>query len=76
MTRKVVSNTRSIVFFRRTFLLLFFRDSFAGNRRRRIPAVSRFKLKFTEHAQQNAPLLREPISFAESLLVCRSLISV
>ena len=44
-------------FFRRILLLLFFRDSRAANRRRRIPAVSRIKLKFTEHAQQNAPLL-------------------
>ena len=44
MTIKVVSNTRSIVIFRLTLLLLFFRDSWAGNRRRRIPAVSRFKL--------------------------------
>ena len=52
---KVVSNTRSIVVFRLTFLLLFFRGSFAGNRRRRIPAVSRFKLKSTKHRQQNAP---------------------
>ena len=34
------------------FLLLFFRDSWAENRRRRIPAVSCIKLKFTEHAQQ------------------------
>ena len=38
-------------------LLLFLRDSRAGNRRGRIAAVSRIKLKFTEHAQQNAPLL-------------------
>ena len=52
MTRKVVSNTRSIVVFRRIFLLLFFRDY----RRRCMPAVSRIKLKFTGHAQQNAPL--------------------
>ena len=44
-------------FFRRILLLLFFRDSRAANRRRRIPAVSRIKLKFTEHAQKNAPLL-------------------
>ena len=41
MSIKVVSNTRSIVVFRLTFLLLFFRDSWAGNRRRCIPAVSR-----------------------------------
>ena len=46
-----------IVVFRLNFLRLFFRDSFAENRRRHIPAVSRIKLKFTEHAQQNAPLL-------------------
>ena len=45
--KKVVSNTRSIIF----------RDAWAENRRRRIPAVSGIKLKFTEHAQQNAPLL-------------------
>ena len=57
MTRKVVSNSRSIVVFRRIFLLLFFRDSWAENRRRRIPAVSCIKPKFTERAQQNAPLL-------------------
>ena len=44
MTIKFVSNTRSIVVFRLTFLLLFFRDSWAWNRRKRIPAVSRFKL--------------------------------
>ena len=57
MTRKVVSNTRPIAVFRRIFLLLFFRDSRAGNRCKRTPAVSRIKLKFTEHVQQNAPLL-------------------
>ena len=33
----------------------FFRDSSAENRRIRIPAVSRIKLKFTQHAHQNAP---------------------
>ena len=55
--KKVVSNTRSIIVFRRIFLLLFFRDAWAENRRRRIPAVSGIKLKFTEHAQQNTPLL-------------------
>ena len=31
----------------------YFRDSSAGNRRSRIPAVSRIKLKVTEHAQTN-----------------------
>ena len=56
MTRKVVSNTRPIAVFRRIFLLLFFRDSRAGNRCKRTPAFSRIKLKFTEHVQQNAPL--------------------
>ena len=53
MKRKFVWNTRTTDF----LLLLFFRDSRAGNRRRRIPAVSRIKLKFTKHAQKNAPLL-------------------
>ena len=54
MTRKVVSNTRSIVVFR-VFSRLF---SFAILERktdcRRILAVSCIKPKFTEHAQQNA----------------------
>ena len=54
MTRKAVSNTRFIAVFRRIFLLLFFCDSWAENRRKRIPAVSRIKLKFTEHERQNA----------------------
>ena len=54
MTRKAVSNTRSIAVFRRIFLLLFFCDSWAENRRKRILAVSRIKLKFTEHRRQNA----------------------
>ena len=54
---------------RRIPLLLFFRDSRAGNRRRRIPAVCRIKLEFTEHAQQYAPLLANsanssPLRFA------------
>ena len=53
MKRKVVSNTPSIVVFRRIFLL-FFRDY----RRRLMSAVSRIKLKYTGNAQQNAPLLR------------------
>ena len=57
MTRKVASNTRSIIVFRRVFLLLFLRDPWAGNRHRRIPAVPHIKLKFIEHAQQNARLL-------------------
>ena len=69
MTIKVVSNTRSIVVFRLTFLLLFFRDSWAGNRRRRIPAVSRFKLKSTKHRQQNAPCYVRLFFFAASLLI-------
>ena len=49
--------SRSIAVFRRVFLLLFLRDPWAGNRHRRIPAVPHIKLKFIEHAQQNAPLL-------------------
>ena len=53
MKRKVLSNTPSIVVFRRIFLL-FFRDY----RRRLMSAVSRIKLKYTGNAQQNAPLLR------------------
>ena len=44
-------------FFQRIFLLLFFSDSWAENRHRRISAVSHIKLKFTKHAQQNTPLL-------------------
>ena len=50
MTRKVVSNTRSIDVFRRIFLPLFFRDY----QQRRMPAVSRIRLKFTGYAQQIA----------------------
>ena len=46
-------------FFRPILLLLFFRNSQAGNRLRRIPAVSRIKLKFMKHALQNAPLLEQ-----------------
>ena len=53
MTRKVVSNTRSIVVFRSIFLLLFLRDY----QHRHMPAVSRIELKFTGHAQQDALLL-------------------
>ena len=49
--------SRSIAVFRRVFLLLFLRDPWAGNRHRRIPAVPHIKLKFIEHAQQNARLL-------------------
>ena len=44
-------------FFRPILLFLFFRDSRGRNQSRRIPAVSRIKLKFTKRAQQNAPLL-------------------
>ena len=44
MTRKVLSNTRSIVILRRIFLLLF--QSSAGNRRKHVPAVTRIKQKF------------------------------
>ena len=43
MTRKLSQVLDSLV-----FLLLFF---FFANQRRRIPAVSPIKLKFTEHAQ-------------------------
>ena len=43
MTKMVLSNTRSIVVFRRIFLILF--QYIAGNRRRRIPAVTRVKQK-------------------------------
>ena len=46
MTRKVVSSTRSTL----VFPLFFF-----ANRRRRIPAVSRINLKFTEDAQTKCP---------------------
>ena len=49
--------SRSIAVFRRVFLLLFLHDPWAGNRHRRIPAVPHIKLKFIEHAQQNARLL-------------------
>ena len=52
MIGKVVSNTRSIVVFRHISLLLFFRDSYAKNRRRCIPAVFLIRLKVTEHTQQ------------------------
>ena len=44
MTRKVLSNTPSIVILRRIFLLIF--QSLAGNRRKHIPAVTRIKQKF------------------------------
>ena len=40
-------------YFTASFLSRFWSE----NRRRRIPAVCRMKPKFTEHAQQNAPLL-------------------
>ena len=50
MTRKFVSNTRSTDVFRRIFLPLFFRDY----QQRRMPAVSRIRLKFTGYAQQIA----------------------
>ena len=48
MTRKVVSNTRPTVVFRRTF---FCNNHFVTNRRRRIPAVSHIKQKFIKYAQ-------------------------
>ena len=37
------------------FCFLFSSFCWAGKRRRRIPAVSRIKLKLTEHAEQIAP---------------------
>ena len=52
MTRKVVLSTRSILVFRRIFLLHSF-SPLAGNPHSRIEAVTRLKQKFTEHAQTN-----------------------
>ena len=60
MTRKVVSNTRSIDVFWRIFLPLFFR----GCRQRRMSAVSRIKLKFYMICSTKCALLSEPLQIS------------
>ena len=75
-TRQVVSNTRSIIVFRRFFLLLFFGDYLAWNRHRRIPAVSCVKQKFTKYAQTNCLSAYTRYKMMSSVLSCVPLSSL